>query len=689
MRSASLCRKPATLPRLHHVVDGDRVTIHALPGYSERAVSAFLEFVKSDSVFGLDVETSAIEDSAPFDPNMHTRLVQFGTRDVAWVLDPHSKWRRLIRKFLASAKKRFVSHNAAFDATRVFYEFGVDLGDRSIDTLPMADLRFPGRTAPVKMSKGLKELCVHFIDEGLLDAEHALYSHMADLYAGRTAKLPKSFVPGEGVCRRAKQRGKDRCENTSMAESLTGFCYEHWLERGIKLANSQPKTDDNAKSWGWNNIPLDDPRFLQYAGLDAIYVRRLLDVLGEELAIFKMNTISKREQRIKRYMTAVSVRGHRVDLDWTNSLVRDVGDEFNAAAEVIADATGGMPPASPKIKPWLEEQLGVRIQSLDKDSLPDLVTAYGDRGVPGEVIRAKQVTSNSTNLLTNLRIIQRHAQRFDGYSHAQINTQQAHTGRMSATKPAMQTFKKTDPRIRGCFIARDGHLFVGADYASQEIRIGAALSKDPALNKIVREGLNQHVLTAMSIFSNCAAAFALCPNGGCGECEACSKAKKAFPHEYAAAKILDFAQQYGAGPRKIALQLGVSLAEAKAMWLAWRHTYAGLVSWSELMASKTRVRNPFGRSIPADPWRSYANGNYMIQSSGRDVLGMALDRLADAGWADTFWLPVHDEMVLEVPEDRAEMAADALTEHMTTELYGVPIPATGEVLGTRWGSLAA
>jgi hypothetical protein len=44
-------------------------------------------------------------------------------------------------------------------------------------------------------------------------------------------------------------------------------------------------------------------------------------------------------------------------------------------------------------------------------------------------------------------------------------------------------------------------------------------------------------------------------------------------------------------------------------------------------------------------------------------------------------------MVLEVPEDRADEAAQALTDLMSTEVLGVPIPAEGEVIGTRWRGL--
>jgi DNA polymerase-1 len=97
--------------------------------------------------------------------------------------------------------------------------------------------------------------------------------------------------------------------------------------------------------------------------------------------------------------------------------------------------------------------------------------------------------------------------------------------------------------------------------------------------------------------------------------------------------------------------------------------------------------------IPADAFgRAYANGNYMIQSTGRDLLGCALSNLAEMGLGSKIWLPVHDEIVLEVPEDKAETAAQMLGEAMTMHLPGgykvdVPFPATGEVIGARWKGL--
>lgn len=644
-------------------VAGERVRIIALPAFSKKAVKAWEAFTRSDSIFGLDIEgTSADEGLGTYDPAIKARLVQFGNRTESWVLDPADRrWLKRIRALLTDESKRFVAHNAAYDSTRVLVTFNIGLGERIIDTLPMAALCWPGRTKP----KGLKPLSDEFIDDGLSEAEHRLHARFVDLYMAqkprKTRLLPLSFEPGVSACRRPG------CKAPSWPGSLCGYCEEHYLAR---------KPEKAAKDWGWANIPLDNPEYLLYAGLDAIYVRRLLDILAEEIKRRKMAPLSRTEQRVKRYMTDISVKGLRVDAEWTSEILNEVGADFDAAEDRVLIATGGIKARSPQLKDWLGSH-GVKVKSLDKDHLPGLVEKYGHEDIVGPVLLDLQHVNQNSNLLSNLRTIMRHATEGDGYVHPNINTLQAHTGRMSATDPAVQTLAKKGEkgyRLRGCFIAREGHILIGADYDSQEVRIAAALSRDEMLLKIVLEGLNQHVLTAENIYPGSFTNKAECPD------------------QYAAAKTLDFAQQYGAWPKKIAQTLtlaGIPTTETEAtiLWQKWRHTYAGYVAWSERLAKQRYVRNPFGRVIPRDPYRDYANANYMIQSTGRDVLGEALCRLADAGWAPHFWLPIHDELIMEVPEDRADECCAALTEHMSTVVEGIEIPAEGEVVGTRWKGL--
>lgn len=98
------------------------------------------------------------------------------------------------------------------------------------------------------------------------------------------------------------------------------------------------------------------------------------------------------------------------------------------------------------------------------------------------------------------------------------------------------------------------------------------------------------------------------------------------------------------------------------------------------------MRTRTNRRLPAaiNSWdgqpdtRKYLN--YLIQSTSRDLLVLAMYRLAEAGWGDALWVPIHDELILQVPEDRVAEGMAALESAMTMELLGVPITASSVAL---------
>jgi DNA polymerase-1 len=623
------------------VVAGQSVTINALPWpeFEEKWDRWRMHALDNEGgIIGFDVETTEIDEVlGPFEPTGKLRTVQFGSRRYAWVLDAHDEfWRPRITKMLHDPRFRFVSHTN-YDVLWSGREFGVPADDRFIDTIVMAGLVYPGVTRP----KDLKSLSSELIDSQLEEAEQILLAHFKEL-----------------------------------------------APTGQRAGKKAPK------AWGFTNIELTDELFQVYAGLDSIYVRRLLDILNEKLKRRRQSAISKREQRIARLATQMRQRGQRVDPEWVDRMIGEVEGEYESAAERLSELWGK--PTSPKRGDWLLDH-GAQFYEVTETGLPKLTMPsaasegtllelrdrYEEHPVLGPVFADIVTHSSHKNFLTNLKIIRRSAQN-DGFVHPEIKTQAAHTGRMSIIKPAMQTLKKRDPRLRGCFIARPGKILVTADYDSQEIRIAAAYSRDPALLRIVREGLNQHVETMKMIF-------------GVSDREAVMNLTtgKTF---YDASKTLDFAQQYGAGAARIGDQLGYpshidpetgrryAHPKAYAMWQAWRDAYAGLVEWSAMLAEKQQIINPWGRIIPADRWgRGYANSNYAIQSTGRDALGDAIVALADLGWADALWLFVHDELILEVNEDEAQHAVAALEEAMYCKIQDVELTATAKILGTRWG----
>jgi len=92
--------------------------------------------------------------------------------------------------------------------------------------------------------------------------------------------------------------------------------------------------------------------------------------------------------------------------------------------------------------------------------------------------------------------------------------------------------------------------------------------------------------------------------------------------------------------------------------------------------------------IPGTKHRKYVEENVgalNVKLTGADLLRQMVRRLYDEGWGEYFYMAHHDEIILDVPVALIDDAKKALELCMTTEFRGVPIRASAEVIGARWG----
>ncbi|MFF3071020.1 DNA polymerase [Kitasatospora sp. NPDC057936] len=594
------------------------MTVHAPAGERDFDRAAFEAFTVSDPVLGLDVEGRAIVEGGPghFGPDAGLRLVQFGTIDTAWVLNPLvPAQREAIERTLAHPDRRFTTHTN-YDVLAVWSAFGIALGQRIVDTHLLSKLVQPDERA----GHGLKDLSLRYLDDGLVQARQALY------------------------------------------------------ERMRALAPTGQRAGNNPLTWGWNHIPATDEAYTVYAGLDAVYVRRLLPVLLAACAPF--SHLVRMEQWLAAQSTGITVRGLLLDRPYTEGLLADVQGEFEQASAAIQEALG-FSGTSPRFAHWLDSQItGSPLPRTAKgqpqvtaDTLAQLAQdlAGGAASITAEgaaMLAARRAMAATTNTRTNLRSFLAAADA-EGRVHPQINTLRARTGRMSITAPALQTLKKHDPRLRHCFRADDGHVLVGCDFSAVEVRVAAALSRDATLMRVIASGVDIHDATAELMYG------------------------PAFTKEQrTVGKRATFGTIYGGGAKALAAQTGVPISVARQVIQRWQRTYPDVIRFGKTIAEAPVVVTGSGRRIPPDPQRPYANSNYAIQSTARDLLVAAVHELAvDRAMAASLWLFVHDEVIVHVPEHDAEKVRDLLTEVMTTRFRGVPIAAEAEILGTHWGRL--
>jgi DNA polymerase-1 len=270
----------------------------------------------------------------------------------------------------------------------------------------------------------------------------------------------------------------------------------------------------------------------------------------------------------------------------------------------------------------------------------------------------------------------------DGRIRTRFNQMAATTGRLSSDSPNLQNIpvrSESGRTIRRAFIAGEGNEFLVADYSQIELRVLAHMSGDPFLIEAFQSGLDIHRATAARVW-------------GVTSEEVTSEQRRR-------AKMINFGLLYGMEAYGLADRLGISRDEAREHIDAYFSQFHDV---KEYMASVvTRARNQgytttlFGRKrylpeLKSDNFRIRQMGERMalnapVQGTAADIIKWAmieLDRvLREEKMATTLLLQVHDELILEVPEEEKVIAEKLVVETMEG-VTGLDVPL---VVDVAWG----
>jgi DNA polymerase-1 len=247
---------------------------------------------------------------------------------------------------------------------------------------------------------------------------------------------------------------------------------------------------------------------------------------------------------------------------------------------------------------------------------------------------------------------------------------------MSVTDPALQTLphRKAGPLVRDAFVPRPGNLLVLADYDTQELRIMAHLSGDEQMIADFLEGRDLHMETALGAYG-----------------------LSAGKPERTVCKNANYARVYGGGIGTVADTAGIDDRSAASIFGAFDRRYPGA---AQLMASVTAaVRDraksagsEYGyvtlgdsRRLRVSSDKAYVGINWRIQGQGAVEMKRSLVNLDAAGLGPFLLLPVHDEVVLDVPEADVEDAIPTIRAAMERHEYRVPL-TVGTKAVDRWGT---
>lgn len=414
------------------------------------------------------------------------------------------------------------------------------------------------------------------------------------------------------------------------------------------------------------------PGMLAYAAADASVPVRIWEKLAPELESAGLAATIDTECSALPCVTWAAVHGVGFDREAWETLAavaearRDaLRERLDNLAPNTGDLFGVRNWDSPEQVKAALQGVGVCIENTDDDSL-----AAVDHPL-AEVVRdyrsaARLATTYGRDWLRHVAA--------DGRVYAgwrQIGA--GSSGRMSCKEPNLQQLPR-DGRYRRCFVAPPGRVLVKADYSQIELRVAAKIAGDRRMLAAYRSGEDLHALTARSLLGK----------------------HEVTKGDRQLAKAVNFGLLYGqgaAGLMRYALaNYGVNLTEDEAQQHreTFFRTYPGLRRWHRAVGNDpTDTRTLAGRrrlAVTAFTEKL----NTPVQGTAADGLKQSLALLwgRRADCPDCFpVLFVHDEIVIEAPENEADRASAWLRRAMIDGMAPLidPVPVDVEVtVGPTW-----
>ncbi len=259
-----------------------------------------------------------------------------------------------------------------------------------------------------------------------------------------------------------------------------------------------------------------------------------------------------------------------------------------------------------------------------------------------------------------------------GRIHTFVETLGALTGRMSSRDPNLQNVPKRrdGDYVRRAFMASPGNTLVLADYSQIEYRIFASAAGEPDMIEAILAGEDLHAVTARLVYND--------------------PAIDSDDPRRSVAKNANFAEIYMAGTKRFADTADISQAEANTFKKKYHKQFTRVKPFQQAVmryaqSNGLAVDTKFGRRVPVSAHKLYAGVNYMIQGSAADVLKRAIQRIATTQWDEFFVLPIHDELIFDVPDELVPQLVRELPEIMEDrETFDVPLEVDIST-AYRWG----
>jgi DNA polymerase I len=459
---------------------------------------------------------------------------------------------------------------------------------------------------------------------------------------------------------------------------------------GHRMISYKEVTDGLDDDQGFASVAIEDAT--AYAAEDA-HVAWLLDHgFRERIARDGLEALYREvELPVIPVLAEMELNGIGVDVEALEVMGQELSASIAALQLEIHDLAGHpFNVASPKqlavvlfdeqgFEPLKKTKTG---RSTDAATLEGLAARHPDRRLPSALLEYRALTKLEG---TYVKALPNAVSPVDGRIHTSFHQAVTATGRLASMDPNLQNIpvRTTEGRrIRGCFVARPGHVFLSADYSQIELRVLEDYCGSGPLVDAFRAGEDIHRRTAAEVFG-VAPLFVT-------------------PDQRRAAKAVNFGIIYGMSAFRLSNELGIPRRRAQRIIDDYFVHYPQVKAYVEQAVLSAREQGVattrFGRRrMVADLGarirhvREAAERiavNTPIQGTAADIMKIAMVKVWHRLQRDhpdaRLLLQVHDELLLEVPEGQLEPVRAAVVEAMgsAAELRVPLVVETGS--GRSW-----
>ncbi len=440
----------------------------------------------------------------------------------------------------------------------------------------------------------------------------------------------------------------------------------------------------------FSDVPLKEA--CDYAAEDADVTFRLWVLFSKLLSTKKLDSVMHDiEMPVEQILIDMELAGIRLLPELLQEYSRELQKELKTIESTIYDICGKEfnIHSTKQLQTVLFEERGLKPIKKTKTgfstdtSVLELLALEDE--VPEKILSHRVLSKLKSTYVDTLPMLI-HAD--TGRIHTSYTQTGTATGRLSSRNPNLQNIPirtEAGRKIRKAFVPAQGCSFISADYAQIELVVLAHLADDPGLKDAFTQGTDVHRHTASLIFQ--------------------VPLDRVSPQQRRAAKTINFGVMYGMSSFRLARELSIPRKQADEFIEAYFSRYSGIkqfigktIAEVEKKGYATTLMGRI-RPIPTITSRNKMEKsaaeriavNTPIQGTAADIMKMAMirihRRLEDQSLKAKMLLQIHDEIILEVPEEELETVSSLVRGEMEQAVsLSVPLKVSIEI-GSSWGDM--